>query len=275
MNVVLLCGSHPRHAHLADRLAGAGQLAGLVVEGREQLTPAPPEGLSAGDRANWERHFGGRDEAEQRTFTAPLPQVPTLRIERPELNSDEVRSFVVGLHPDVVVTYGVHLLHDATLEAFGAVAERCWNLHGGLSPWYRGTATLFWPFYLLEPQWAGVTIHRLVASADAGPIVHQVTPELTSGDGVHDVGVRAVVRGCDDLVRLIQVLESGGQVEEHPQRPAGRLFRARDFRPEHLRVVYDLFDDQIVDRYLDGTLGGKAPTLVDGFAPMAASGGAA
>ena len=44
-----------------------------------------------------------------------------------------------------------------------------------------------------------------------------------------------------------------------------RLFLTNDFEPHHLRINYDLFNDQMVDEYLTGNLGPKKPKLITGL----------
>ena len=46
-------------------------------------------------------------------------------------------------------------------------------MHGGLSPWYKGGATHFWPTYLIEPEFTGITVHETTKDLDAGAIIHQ------------------------------------------------------------------------------------------------------
>ena len=36
------------------------------------------------------------------------------------------------------------------------------NIHLGLSPWYRGSATLFWPSYNLEPRKTELLFIKLI-----------------------------------------------------------------------------------------------------------------
>lgn len=91
--------------------------------------------------------------------------------------------------PDVVLTYGVNKIDDHVIDM---LPDYAWNIHGGLSPWYRGNITLFWPFYMLRPNWAGMTIHRLTSKLDGGDIVHHSVPKLEYGDGIHDVACKAV-----------------------------------------------------------------------------------
>ncbi|BDG45790.1 MULTISPECIES: formyltransferase family protein [Parageobacillus] len=87
------------------------------------------------------------------------------------------------------MTYGVNKIDDHVIDM---LPDYAWNIHGGLSPWYRGNITLFWPFYMLRPNWAGMTIHRLTSKLDGGDIVHHSVPKLEYGDGIHDVACKAV-----------------------------------------------------------------------------------
>jgi hypothetical protein len=42
----------------------------------------------------------------------------------------------------------------------------------------------------------------------------------------------------------------------------GRIWRNQDFRPEHLRLIYTEFNNEIVNRFLDGELGSNHPKLI-------------
>ena len=50
-----------------------------------------------------------------------------------------------------------------------------------------------------------------------------------------------------------------------PQKTTGHLWLRKDFKPIHLRVIYDLFENQIVDEYLSGNLDNDLPNLICGF----------
>ena len=136
-------------------------------------------------------------------------------------------------------------------------------MHLGLSPWYRGSATLFWPFYFLQPQFAGVTFHQITAKADAGAILHQYHPKLLKGNGMHDVGVNAVVGASNELIEILGTGISLKDLTE--QRSSGRLFLTKDFQAAHLELIYEPFENRIVDACLDGALGNLQPRLIQHF----------
>jgi folate-dependent phosphoribosylglycinamide formyltransferase PurN len=266
LKIVFLTGSHTRHNYVAWQLWKSGLLQGLLVEQREAFIPEPPKGLNELDTANFIRHFKDRDASESRFLAVgddtAFHDIPVRRVTPNELNDEGTKQWLTELKPDFVLSYGVHKIDAAVLEV---MPEYAWNIHGGLSPWYRGNTTLFWPFYFMQPNWAGMTIHQLTAKLDGGPIIHHSTPELVRGDGIHDVASRAVMQVTEDLVRILGMVRSGVSIMPQKQKSSGKLFLGEDWLPQHLRVIYDTFDNDIVDRYLDGEFGHRQPPLIKAF----------
>lgn len=267
MNVVFLGGSHPRHFYIASKLYEAGFLKGMVVEERGMFVQPVPEGLNEQDKNNFIYHFEQRDKAEEKLFgNVDIPKlkdsVACKQIQLSELNSKETEEFIRGLEPDVLLSFGVHKLEDNILNL---CPGKAFNIHGGLSPWYRGCITMFWPFYFLRPNWAGTTIHHLSNRMDGGDIVHQVVPALYKGDKLQEVGARAIEQTGIELPKLMQMLAEGKELPCVKQGTTGKLFVALDWTPQHLRLVYNTFNDDIVDRYLAGDIVSPAPNLVRAF----------
>ena len=265
MKVVLITGSHMRHSYILNELFSAGKLAGVIMEKREAFIPTPPAGLKKIDRENFIKHFEKRDEAEKKFFgnnsTEEIAEsVPNLRTDLANLNSQASVDFIKKLDADFIFSYGCHLLSDEILARYDG---RCFNLHGGLSPWFKGVATHFWPFYLLMPNWVGMTVHRTAKKADAGDILHQSVPILEKGDGMHDVACKAVFQSGKELVKILNLIENGKKVVCVPQKTSGKLFQNRDWAPQHLRLIYNTFNDDIVDCFLNGDISAPNPDIVD------------
>lgn len=260
MRLLWIGGNHPRHLYYINTVARAFMPGRGVMEIREHLLPRPPEGTNAHDKALFVEHFARREQAEAAHFGAQVPPACVLRqVGRPGLNTPETAAFVRDYAPDVALVFGCGIIKSPLLEA---LPRHTLNLHLGLSPRYRGSATLFWPFYFQEPAYAGATFHYLLAEPDAGAVVHQSLPELARGDGIHDVACKVVRQSAADMVGLLAALERQGDWPAQAQRGSGKLFLSTDFRPEHLRVNYDLFGDAMVDHFLDGAIAQKRPTPV-------------
>lgn len=260
MNIVGLFGDHPRHKYIARRVAETGSLDGIVIEERESHVPEPPDRLDDRLTELYEHHFQRRADAEEEFFGGgSFPDIESIRISKDELNSEQTRKFIKKANPDLGITYGVHILNDETVAA---VPGDLWNVHGGLSPKYRGVITHFWPSYMLEPQMTGVTLHEITSDIDGGKIVHQTGAELVRGDGIHELACRTVESFGRELTEVLELAKRDEINDPVPQESSGKLWVSRDWRPEHLIPVYETFDNEIVDYYLDGKFEKDEPDLV-------------
>lgn len=267
MKIIWIGGNHPRHLYYLNSINNAFPISGMILERREggtnsSVVEAPTE-LNEHDKKNFIKHFTNRKNAEERFFiNQKLPEIKRLDISEMELNTEKTIKFIESISPDLVLTFGCHLIKD---PLFSKLPKHTINMHGGLSPRYRGTATMFWPFYFLEPNHVGVTFHYIISEPDAGSIIHQSVPKLEYGDTIHDVACKAVISGSNDIVELLKIFERDRKWKTFVQRGTGKNFLERDFRAEHLKVIYDLYDDKIVDRFLDGTITPSNPNLIRQF----------
>ena len=263
MKVLFLTGSHPRHASIARTLNDIGVLSGLVIEERKHHIPIAPQNIDENLKKLFNIHFHKRSIAEAKFFGENfLPNVEQIKINLNELNSEKVKSFIKKINPDILLSYGVHILSDEIINL--CKGER-WNIHGGLSPWYRGCITHFWPSYFLEPQMTGMTIHDLTQKLDAGDIVHQNSGELISKDGLHDLACRTVIGMQNELPILLNLFNNKGEFKKFKHKTTGKIWTAKNWRPEHLKLIYDCYDDKIVDAVINGEIKGRIPKLFRQF----------
>jgi methionyl-tRNA formyltransferase len=246
-----------------ERLQEAGILVGWITEEREPFIPAVPRELTANLQKLYVRHFENRATSEN-YFFAPRDEIvaPNPIITREDLNSQKTIKLINDLSPDLVISYGCHKL---SAELISSCKTIFWNTHGGLSPEYRGVITHFWPSYNLEPQMTGMTLHQTTNEIDGGNIFHQSVADLVSGDGIHELAARAVINYGDSLPRIMESISKNGFPIGVKQTFSGRVYRNSDWRPEHLKLIYERFDDKIVDLVLSGELEGRVPTLISAF----------
>lgn len=263
MSIIAVTGDHPRHAYMVSQLAKTGLLSGWIRERRENFVPEPPNGLTPQLSKLFTEHFRKRSEAEDRHFGRPnlkLPAHDILDVSVEDLNGTRSLEFIRSRDAKFIISYGCHKLNSDMLSACKGYA---WNVHGGLSPSYRGVATHFWPSYMLEPQMTGVTLHETTEAIDGGGLIHQTGVALVAGDGVHDLACRAVKLFADELPEVL-ILANG--IERHiegvRQKTTGRIWTNAMWRPEHLITVYQTFSDSIVDLCLSGEIKGRVPNLV-------------
>lgn len=256
MKVVIVTGSHPRHLYVVNRIVDTGLVCGIILMKREKMVDDTPDILKGHIKDLYEHHFNLRLELENEYFGQNVEikqknNIPILEINRNELNDEKVEKFIYGIGADCLFSYGPDLFKDNILDCVNGFAL---NLHGGLSPWYKGAATMFWPFYFLEPNYVGTTLHYITKKIDAGNIVHQTVPKLEYGDCMHRVACKAVIKAAEEITDVLKLINKNGKPEGTRQRSTGKLFLEKDWRPEHLHLIYDFFNDKIVDKYLDGEL---------------------
>lgn len=262
MDVLFVYGPGGRQHELREILEREGWLAGAVVQDGRRGEATGPRDQPDDEWSN--RYSAERTLVENVMFGGDHhhdPTVPSLTVGADGLNAPAVRSFVRDLDPDLVLTWGVDILSESTLDAIPGAG---WNVHEGLVPDYRGVHTHFWPCYMLEPQMTGVTVHELDARVDGGRVVHQSGPALSRGDGVCMLGARTVDRFLDaDVVPLLRRFSAGELSPPVEQSRDGKVWYRRDFGPARLRHYYESTDDDLVTSYLDGELGdARTPDLV-------------
>lgn len=83
------------------------------------------------------------------------------------------------MKPDVIFSF---YYRDMLSEELLAIAPKgAFNLHGSLLPKYRGRAPINWALLKGESE-TGVTLHKMVAKADAGDIIAQEKVVITDTD---------------------------------------------------------------------------------------------
>jgi methionyl-tRNA formyltransferase len=195
-------------------------------------------------------HFAARDRAEAAAFAeaAALPGGLAPHVVPPGgCNAPAEIAAMRALAPDVVLVFGTQILKDEIIEAFDG---RIINLHLGLSPYYRGAGTNFWPLVNREPECVGATIHYLDRGVDSGAIIAHVRPAVRATDGPHDLGNRTIAAAADTLVAAARA-HVAGRVRAVAQAGDGRLYMRKHFHADAVRRLYENFRTGMLAEYLD------------------------
>jgi folate-dependent phosphoribosylglycinamide formyltransferase PurN len=245
MRAVVLTSSLRRHAYVANTLASRLDVA-CVWRERKAFEPLKYAN-SDEDAAVIERHFAARDASEQTYFEGhDAVTVPTRDVPPGSCNDPAEIALMRRLEPEVVLVFGTGLLKSPLIERFPG---RILNIHLGLSPYYRGAGTNFWPLVNGEPEYCGATIHFLDAGVDTGPIIAHVRPDMTPADGPHDVGNKTIVAAASALAEAALAL-GAGSVRGVEQRGEGRVYKRADFSAAAVRRLYANFASGMIDTYL-------------------------
>jgi folate-dependent phosphoribosylglycinamide formyltransferase PurN len=249
MRAILLTSTFRRHVFVANTLAEGCDLVGVWQE--EKSFRPERYARTAGEEAVIERHFRSRDESEERDFaSAGGVQVQRGAVHRlvtaGACSSPDEVTLMSATNPDVALVFGTGILREPFLSAFEG---RILNIHLGLSPYYRGAGTNFWPLVNREPEYVGATIHYLDAGIDTGPILAHARPHIERGDGPHDVGNKTIVAAAHTLLRAAAA-HVAGVAHAVPQWGGGRLYQRKDFSADAVQTLYRNFETGMIDDYL-------------------------
>ncbi len=119
-----------------------------------------------------------------RPFDTYKAIVANIRRDQDVLVTNHIRrlpALLKGLVPDLILVVGFPWRLPAELLALPRLG--CVNTHPALLPRYRGPNPVFWHFMNGETQ-GGLTMHRMDADFDTGPILSQRAFEITPDDDV-------------------------------------------------------------------------------------------
>ena len=252
IRIIILTGSELRHVFFRKYMALQPGIRVLrtYCEGLEKsLTTLIQQKEEITDYR--QRHLQARDCAEYDYFNLFVENIDDrsnpVHIPKGSINDTGHVEALLAHDPDLVVSYGCSIIRGKLLEEY---AGRFVNVHLGLSPWYRGSGTNFWPLVNGEPEYVGATFMHIDAGVDTGEIIHQIRAEYCWGDTPHTIGnrlIRDMTRVYADIIRNFGKLQRMVQPSEPEQ---VKYYRKKDFTEESVRQLYKNFCNGMIERYL-------------------------
>jgi len=169
-------------------------------------------------------------------------------IKKDDINTSKNVNNIIQLNPDIIISFGCSIIKSKLLETFNG---RFMNIHLGLSPYYRGSGTNFWPFVNDELQFIGTTFMHIDEGIDTGKIIHQIRAKINFNDNIHQIGNRLIKDSfteCAKLIRNFDVLNDMPQItsDKHNE----KYYRKKDFTEDHLKTAYDNILKYSIENYL-------------------------
>ena len=127
------------------------------------------------------------------------------------------------------------------------------NMHLGLSPYYRGSGTNFWPFVNKELEYVGATILHLDPGIDTGDIVAHVRPIFEKNDTVHTIGCKVIKSSILVLIKIINQLKNKKNIQRIPQWKISKekVYRIKDFDIFALNLYKKNMSEKMIESYID------------------------
>ncbi len=239
---MILCGTAPRHFYVANRLAQAARVVAIVQEAGTQWTAKkirrllnPEQFLNKASRwiRDRRRYAGGKEATFFFGDAEPRITRTDLAVRVPYINHPQVVELADRHQPDLIAVFGTSLIKPPLLGKgrLGMV-----NLHGGLSPEYRGADCTFWALYNGEPDKVGCTLHYIDAGIDTGKLIAHVCPEVRPGDDEFTLFWRAVRDSAEVYADFLLRLAKGERFGRS-QSKKGKLYRVKDRGWKHERAL--------------------------------------
>ena len=198
------------------------------------------------------KHFRDRFLSEKKYFGNFINKTKEIKnlieVDRNEINENlSLRKKIVDTKPDLVISYGCSIIKEPLISIF---EDKFINIHLGLSPYYKGSATNFWPFVLNELQFVGITYINIDSGVDTGPILHQIRAKMKTTDTIHDVGNKLIIDMVDNLEKIILNYKKIKPINQNIKLTK-KTFKKKDFDKNSVQKLILNFNKGIIKEYLN------------------------
>lgn len=145
---------------------------------------------------------------------------PSGRVREPELAQELAQA-------GAELLLNVHSLYIVPPAVLQVPRLGAYNLHPGPLPRCAGLNAPSWAIYHGWPM-HGVTLHRMEAGIDTGPVVFQEEFPVEPRDTGLSLALRCAQKGVDLIRKMLDVLAAGGSVPQTPQDRTQRRYYGRE-----------------------------------------------
>lgn len=251
MRIAVFTSNAIRHKYVANMLTKEADEV-LVVSECSQNDAVDMEKLKS-SLSPIEAHFYERYQTEKKFFARNDSFISNvLPLLYKEINLPYVFEVVKKFQPDMMFCFGASIIKEPLISLLPP--GRFINLHLGLSPYYRGSGTNFWPFVNEELEYVGATILHIDAGIDTGDIIAHVRPEIEIGDNVHTVGCKVIKAGASCLIEVMKMVRENKKLNRVKQWkvPDEKYYRGKDFNEKVLLRYKNNLANGLIERYLRG-----------------------
>lgn len=237
MKITVFTSNQPRHLSLIKDLANVCDEVFAIIEVN---TIFPGKNADFFKKSEiMQKYFSNVINSEKKIFgdISLLPSnVKSLIVKSGDLNDIPMSILAPLLKSDEYIVFGSSYIKGALIDFL--VSKNAYNIHMGVSPYYRGSSCNFWAAYDRNLTMVGATIHLLSKGLDSGPILFHALPKPT--ENAFDLGMKAVKSAH---IGIVQNIDSG---------------KIKDFQPiiqdKTLEIRYTKnadFDDNVALEYLN------------------------
>jgi len=248
--ITILTGNELRHQYFKKKVSLDDRftVVSTYCEAEENIIEKGASEVSTTKRT---QHLLARQQSEKDFFQEYIQVTEdksnSIFIGRGEINESIHIQNIIATNPDLIIVYGASIIKEELLNHF---PKKILNVHLGLSPYYRGTGTNFWPLVENLPQCVGATFMYIDAGIDTGEIIHQIRANYQYYDTPSTVGNRLIKDMSTVYCNLVDIIDE----LKAPVIPAfnsyRKLCKKKDFSEEAVSKLYYNFNTGMIEDYL-------------------------
>ncbi|NOQ31404.1 MAG: hypothetical protein GQ570_09800 [Helicobacteraceae bacterium] len=249
-NIVILTGSEQRHAFIRKSLALNNNI-NVMKSYCEIKDGSLDKVVSTYNDDLQKEHLVARKQSEEDFFNSLNIIAPDMSnpyfITKGTINEDSNIQEIISLNPDLIIAYGCSLIKPKLINFF---KQRFFNIHLGLSPYYRGSGTNFFPLVNAELEYVGATFMYIDEGIDTGDIIHQIRARVFKNDTPHQIGNRLISDIAIECIKIVNNSDVLKSIIQPKDKKNGKYYKQSDFTPAAVAKVYSNFNKGIVNTYL-------------------------
>lgn len=145
-------------------------------------------------------------------YRLDMSPIPADKIKKvPSVNTEDCRSLLQALEPDLVIVNGTRIIAEKTIRS---VTAPFINIHDGITPAFRGVHGGYWAIANGRPDLFGTTIHYVDKGIDTGKIIDQVFIQPSRNDNFSTYPILQHAIIMESLVSVIDTFISTGKIPE-------------------------------------------------------------
>ena len=237
MKVVILKGNSPRHNFFAKEISGIEGVEYKILSHnrlgnkrlKKMLFKSPVTFFSRVSKYSLQK-LRRWDEREAAYF-GNNKILNELVVDN--FNSPQSIKLIKDYSPNLLVAFGIPIISNKIIDipTYGAI-----NLHGGISPEYKGGNTIFWPLYKGDLRKVGATLHYMVKKVDSGEIISKVYPDICPTDNEFTVSAKTFKYATEEMVDIITYIKQKREpIPSIKQKGDGHLYLAK-----HRKLLIDI-----------------------------------
>lgn len=248
--IIILTGDEKRHEFFRKYMGSSRNLQVLTSYCEQS---EPERIIKSGSTSELRKiHLQSRKQTELDFFGVFTEKIPDFSnpkfIPKGMINDPKIQEEIVLLNPDYILSYGCSIIKGDLISKF---PNKFINIHLGLSPYYRGSGTNYWPLVNKEPQFVGTTFMYIDEGVDTGQIIHQIRGRMYPLDTVHTIGNRLIqdtASVAEKLITNADKIVGFDNLTIPDLKP--KYYMNKDFSEESVVKLYNNFENGMISEYL-------------------------